>query len=168
MGDAREVRTIPLSTPGGDRPVIHPGGRLAVIPQGDKFAFVDVVGLRELAVVKRGSHRRVSLAFDGQGRLYSNSFEGSFRWPVRFEGDRVTVGHPERLPFHPGSEEIATSADGRTVAQAQFAGYGMAEYAGGWLLTPDRPDDPHYLKAGTGMDGAAVSPDGRWVCFWRP
>ncbi len=166
LGDAREVRTIPLLTPGGGRPVIHPGGRLAVIPQGDRFTFVDVTGLRELAVVKRGSHRFVSLAFDGQGRLYSNSFEGCFRWPVRFDGDRVTVGLPERLPFYPGSEGIAASADGRTVAQAQYAGYGMEKYAGGWLLTPDRPDDPRYLlRHGYGMAGAAVSPDGRWVYF---
>jgi tetratricopeptide (TPR) repeat protein len=165
VGDAREVRTIKLNTSGGSRPVIHPCGRLAVIPQGERFTFVDLAGLREMAVVKRGSHRWVSLAFDGQGRLYSNSFEGCFRWRVRFDGDRVTVGFPERLPFHPGSEGIAASEDGRTFAQAQYAGYGMAPYAGGWFLTPDRPDDPRYLKAGTGMDGAAVSPDGRWVCF---
>jgi hypothetical protein len=55
-GEAREVRTIPLTSPGGwKRPVIHPGGRLAVLAQGDHFTLVDVAGLRELAVVKRGS-----------------------------------------------------------------------------------------------------------------
>jgi tetratricopeptide (TPR) repeat protein len=165
VGDAREVRTIALSSPGGGRAVVHPDGRLAVIPQGDRLTFVDLAAVRELRVVKRGSRRHVSLAFDRDGRLYTNSFEGCFRWPVRLEGERLTVGPPERLPFQPGSEAIAESADGRTVAQAQYAGYGMAPYAGGWLLTADRPDDPLYLAAGVGMTWADVSRDGRWVCF---
>jgi tetratricopeptide (TPR) repeat protein len=51
------------------------------------------------------------------------------------------------------------------VAQAQYLGYGMAPYAGGWLLTADRPDDPLYLAAGVRMAAADVSRDGRWVCF---
>jgi hypothetical protein len=166
VGDAREVRTIPLSKSGGwQRPVVHPGGRLAVVPQGDQFSFVDLATLRELGVVKRGSREYVSLAFDGEGRLYTNSFEGCFRWPVRLEGERLTAGPPERLPFHPGREAVAASADGRTVAQAQYNGYGMQYHAGGWLLTADRPDDPLYLAAGVGMGPADVSRDGRWVCF---
>jgi tetratricopeptide (TPR) repeat protein len=166
VGDSREVRTIPLSKsdhwPG---PVVHPDGRLAVIPQRDCFTLVDLAALRELGVVKRGNGEYVNLAFDGQGRLYTNSFEGCFRWPVRLEGESCTVGPPERLPFQPGARAIAVSADGRTVAQAQYAGYGMAPYAGGWLLTADRPDDPLYLSAGVGMQEADVSRDGRWVCF---
>ena len=48
---------------------------------------------------------------------------------------------------------------------AEFAGYGMAEYAGGWLLTPDRPDAPLYLRPGASLNGADVSADGRWVSF---
>jgi tetratricopeptide (TPR) repeat protein len=116
--------------------------------------------------VKRGSSGEFhSLAFDGKGRLYTNSFEGAFRWPVRRAGERLTVGPPERLPFHPGRQTIATSADGRTVAQAQYSGYGMERYAGGWLLTPDDPEAPLYLEAGRGMLTADVSPDGRWAYF---
>src|SRR5262249_16851301 len=72
---------------------------------------------------------------------------------------------PERLPFQPGREAIAASADGWTVAQAQYLGYGMAPWAGGWLLSPDRPHDPFYLSAGPGMMHPDVSRDGRWGCF---
>jgi tetratricopeptide (TPR) repeat protein len=97
--------------------------------------------------------------------MYTNSFEGCFRWPVRLDGERLTVGPPERLPFQPGRETVAVSADGRTVAQAQYSGYGMAPWAGGWLLTADRPHDPFYLAAGAGMLHADVSRDGRWACF---
>jgi eukaryotic-like serine/threonine-protein kinase len=166
VGDAREVRTIPMTpNPEGVRPVVHPEGRLAVIPQRDRFTFLDLAVLRELGVVKLAGDRRVSVAFDSQGRLYTNSFEGCFRWPIRLEGERLTIGPPERLPFHPGREGIGVSADGRTVAQAEYAGYGMAPYAGGWLLTAERPDDPLYLAAGKNMWGADVSRDGRWVCF---
>jgi hypothetical protein len=43
----------------------------------------------------------------------------------------------------------------------------MAPYAGGWLLTADRPDNPLHLAAGFGMTAADVSRDGRWVCFGR-
>jgi len=51
-GDAREVRTITLSTPGGEGPsVVHPGGRLAVIPQGDKFTVVDAEAAEDLTAV---------------------------------------------------------------------------------------------------------------------
>jgi tetratricopeptide (TPR) repeat protein len=166
VGDAREVRTIPLSSSGGRHsPVVHPAGRLAVVPREDRFTFVDLASVRELGVVKRGSWAEVSLAFDAEGRLYTNSFEGCFRWPVCFQGERLTVGPLERLPFQPGSMPIAVSDDGRTVAQAQYGGYGMAPYAGGWLLTPDRPDEALSLAAGLGMGTADVSRDGRWVCF---
>jgi tetratricopeptide (TPR) repeat protein/WD40 repeat protein len=166
-GDAREVRTIPLSSLEGWQPLaVHPGGRLVVVPQLDRFTFVDLATLREVGSVKRGtSGNYLNLAFDGKGRLYSNSFEGCFRWPVRLDGERLTVGPPERLPFQPGREGIAASADGQTVAQAQYLGYGMAEWAGGWLLSADRPHDPFYLSAGAGMMHAEVSRDGRWACF---
>jgi serine/threonine protein kinase/tetratricopeptide (TPR) repeat protein len=165
VGDAREVRTIPLGSPGGGFPVVHPDGRLAVIPQGNRFTFVDLATLRDLGTVKRGSWEYVHLAFDGAGRLYTNSPEGCFRWPVRRDGDRLTVGPPERLPFQPGSRDIAASPDGRTLAQAQYLGYGMAPHAGAWLLTADRPDDPLYLAAGVSMETADITRDGRLVCF---
>src|SRR5262249_10431148 len=54
---------------------------------------------------------------------------------------------------------------GRTVAQAQYLGFGMVFWAGGWLLSADRPHDPFYVSAGTGMMDADVSRDGRWACF---
>ena len=39
-----------------------------------------------------------------------------FRWPMRFEVEGLTVGPPERLPFHPGREGIGVSPDGSIVA----------------------------------------------------
>jgi len=167
VGDAREVRTIPMSKSGGwgQKAVVHPDGRLAVIRQGDCFTFVDLASVRELGVVKRGSWAEVSVAFDEKGRLYTNSFEGCFRWPVHLEDQHLTAGPLERLPFKPGSMTVAVSADGRTVAQAQYGGYGMEPYAGGWLLTADRPDDPIYLVPGVSMSAADVSRDGRLVCL---
>jgi tetratricopeptide (TPR) repeat protein/WD40 repeat protein len=166
LADSREIRTIALSTPGRGRPIIHPGGRLAIIPQGGTLALVDTVAMRELGTLKEGGFNWVSLTFDGTGRLYSNSLGGAFSRPVYVDRNRVTMGYPERLRFYPGSKEIATSTDGRTVAQAWFEGYGVLERAGGWLIAPDRPDNPYHLtRPGTGMDRAAVSPDGRWACF---
>jgi serine/threonine protein kinase/WD40 repeat protein/tetratricopeptide (TPR) repeat protein len=166
VGDAREVRTIPLNSPGGSQgPVVHPDGRLVVLPQGDRFTFVDLATLRDLGAVKRGNREYINLTFDGKGRLYTNSLEGCFRWPVRRDRERLTVGPPERLPLQPGARAISVSADGHTLAQAQFLGYGMAPYAGGWILTADRPDDPVYVAAGVSMGRADVSRDGRWVCF---
>ncbi len=166
VGDAREVRTIPLSSPGSRWPALHTNGRLAVVHHWDRFMFVDLAALRELGVVRIGNHMGVGLAIDGEGRFYPNSFEGCFRWPMRFEGEHLTVGPPERLPFHPGRQCIGVSADGRTVAQPEHAGYGMEKYAGGWLLTAQRPEDPLYLAVGDPMgDAVDVSRDGRWVCF---
>lgn len=97
--------------------------------------------------------------------MYTNSFEGPFRWPVVVDARRVVIGLPERLPFYTGSEGISVSADGRTIAQAQFLGYGMQSWAGGWILTPERPNDPIYVAAGVGQSFASVTKDGRWVCF---
>ena len=76
----------------------------------------------------------------------------------------LTLGPPERLPFKPGNRPIATSDDGRVVAQAMFRGYGMAPYAGGWILHPDA-SLPRRIGKGTGMNCASVSPDGHWVAF---
>jgi tetratricopeptide (TPR) repeat protein len=169
VGDAREVRTIPLTNPGGGLASVHPGGRLAVIAYEDRFTFVDLAALRDLGSVKIGKYMGVGMgvgpAFDDTGNFYTNSFEGCFRWPMRFEGERLTISPPERLPFHPGREPISVSPDGRTVAQPEYLGYGMAEYAGGWLLTAERPDDPLYLAAGEPINRADVSRDGRWVYF---
>ena len=77
---------------------------------------------------------------------------------MRLQSERLTVGPPERLPFQPGSETIAVSGDGQTVAQAQYAGYVMAEWAGGWVewlvwfctavcTLPGTPGFPHTSLA---------------------
>ena len=40
-------------------------------------------------------------------------------------------------------------------------------YSGGWLLTADRPDDPHYLYPGASIVTTDISRDGRLVCFGK-
>jgi tetratricopeptide (TPR) repeat protein len=105
--------------------------------------------------------------FDGVGNLLTNGYNGFFRWPVRPDPScpgRLTIGPPERLPFHPGNRSIAASRDGKVIAQAMFNGYGMGAYAGGWILHPDCPT-PRRVDAGIGMGWTNVSPDGRWVAF---
>jgi tRNA A-37 threonylcarbamoyl transferase component Bud32 len=69
VGDAREVRTIPLRKPGSvvGGAVVHSAGRLAVIPQGDRFTFVDLAALRELGAVKRGNRGRSPSPSTGRG-----------------------------------------------------------------------------------------------------
>ena len=76
----------------------------------------------------------------------------------------LTLGPPEPLPFNPGNCKIATSDDGRVVAQSMFYGYGMQKYAGGWILHPDA-SPPRRIDEGTSMNWASVSPDGHWVAF---
>lgn len=165
IGDSREVRTIRTTITDGDSVIVHPNGRLALIPQYSRYTLVDLEGLQELGTIERGSYRTINAAFDAAGNLYTNSFEGAFRWPVSVDSKTVTIGLPERLPLNVGSEEIDVSADGKTIAQAQFLGYGMQRWAGGWILTPDRPHDPIYVAPGIGQSRAKVSSDGELICL---
>jgi WD40 repeat protein len=50
------------------------------------------------------------------------------------------------------------------IAQAMYAGYGEAPYAGGWILHPNSPQ-PRRVQAGTSTGPSGVSPDGRFVAF---
>src|SRR5262249_49422994 len=79
------------------------------------------------------------------------------RWPVRPDPTRpgrLTVGPPERLPFHPADRSVAVSRDGRVIAQANYK-------SGGWVLHPDAPR-PRRVEPG-GCNWVSVSPDGRGV-----
>jgi serine/threonine protein kinase/WD40 repeat protein len=146
------------------RPAVHPGGALAAIGLNDGVAFFDLDTGRELAQIASGS---VSVQFDAAGNLLTNAFEGFFRWPVRADPEnarRLLVGPPERLPFHPGDGEIAASRDSQVVAQAMWNGYGMAPFAGGWILHPEAPA-PQRVNAGKSTARCSVSPDGRWAAF---
>jgi serine/threonine protein kinase/WD40 repeat protein len=177
VADGREYRTL-LHLPQAaraqmhDRPAVHPGGRLAAIGLSDGLSLFDLGTDRELAHIPapRGDNPPASIrnvAFDGQGNMLTNGFEGFFRWPVRADGHnagRPIVGPPERLPFHPGNHSISTSRDGRVLAQSMWAGYGMAEFAGGWILHPNAAE-PRRVDAGRSMASNSVSPDGRWVAF---
>jgi serine/threonine protein kinase/WD40 repeat protein len=151
-------------------PAIHPGGRLAALGWIDGVALFDLEtghGLRYLPI---RDNRGRAVGFDGTGSLLTNGFEGCFRWPVRSDSadpGRLFVGPPVRLPFAPGHSEIAASHDGRVIAQCMWAGYGMAESAGGWILHPHSPA-PRRVAPGVGKGNCGVSPDGRWVAFGGP
>jgi WD40 repeat protein len=77
---------------------------------------------------------------------------------------QFTVGPPKRLPFHAGDRGFSVSRDGRVLAQAMYAGYGMQDYAGGWIIHPEQAQ-PRRVEDGASMNWASVSPDGRWVAF---
>jgi tetratricopeptide (TPR) repeat protein len=146
---------------------IHPGGRLAA----NRTALFDLKSGMKLAEIPNvGDGARlgsIRAAFDTRGNLLTNGYGGLFRWPVRphpAAPQRLVIGPPERLPFHPGDRTIAVSRDGRVVAQCMWQGYGMAPFAGGWFLHPHRTR-PRRVDAGSSVGSCSVSPDGRWAAF---
>jgi serine/threonine protein kinase/WD40 repeat protein len=168
VADGREYRALVHDGPAqANGPLaLHPGGRLAAQVFPDGVALFDLETNREVAFAPAplGACR---ICFDGVGNLLTNSSVGFLRWPVRPDParpSRLTIGPPERLPFHAGSCFIAASRDGKVIAQAMYNGYGMSPFAGGWVLHPNAPK-PYCLEAGASMNSAGVSPDGRWVAF---
>jgi WD40 repeat protein len=170
VADAREYRTLVHS----DRrerevysqPAVHPGGRLAAIGLSDGVTLFDLETGRELTHLPT-TNRGAYVAFDGTGSLLTNTFEGFFRFPVRPDPAspaRLLVGPPEKLPFNGGRSGIATSRDGRVIAQCMWTGYGEQAYAGGWILHPNF-SRPRHVEAGQTIGNCSVSPDGRWVTF---
>jgi serine/threonine protein kinase/WD40 repeat protein len=160
VADAREYRALVHDGPGRrfDEPLhaVHPGGRLAALGLTDGLALFDLETGRELAfgLISGGGG---TACFDGAGNLFTNSYAGLFRWPVRPDPTRpgrLTVGPPERLPFNPADRSVATSRDGRVIAQASFQ-------SGGWVLHPDAPR-PHRVEP-IRCNFVSVSSDGRWV-----
>jgi serine/threonine protein kinase/WD40 repeat protein len=152
------------SAPHLNHVTVHPGGRLAAVGRTDGVAFFDLETGGELAVLPTLS---AYARFCEAGDLFTNGFDGCFRWPVRPDPAsprRLFVGPPQRLPFRPGHREVAASRDGRVVAQCMWAGYGMGEFAGGWILHPNSPA-PRRVDAGFSTSLCSVSPDGHWVGF---
>ncbi len=175
VADAREYRS--LSHAGNSAndhtsvfpSAIHPAGRLAAMGSTDGVALFDLETGRVLERLPI-NNRPSWVSFDGTGNMLTNGFEGFFRWPVKSEGGnpcRLTIGPPVRLPFHPGDSVIASNHNGRVIAQCMWNGYGMAEFAGGWILHPNSPT-PRRVNAGTSIGRCSVSPDGRWVAFGGP
>jgi serine/threonine protein kinase/WD40 repeat protein len=168
VADGREYRALVHDGPEpAIRPhALHPGGRLVARSFADGLALFDLETDREIAFsVAPFDHSRV--CFDGAGNLLTNGPGGLFRWPVRSDSTHtgpLTIGPPERLPFHPGVMGISASQDGKVIAQAMFDGYGMSPFAGGWVLHPNAPK-PRCLDAGVSMGWAGVSPDGHWIAF---
>jgi serine/threonine protein kinase/WD40 repeat protein len=165
IAEGREYRAFGRAGPSVLRPAIHPSGRLAVQGYSDGLQLYDLETGREVEFVKLP--RGCTACFDGVGNLLSNGFGGFLRWPVQADPatpGRLILGPPERLPFKPGNRELAASSDGQVIAQAMFNGYGMAPYAGGWIVSPSSPE-PRRVNAGVSTSGCDVSPDGRLVAF---
>jgi WD40 repeat protein len=168
VADAREYRYLMHSgsAEAWRVPAIHPGGRLAAIGSSDGMALFDLETGRELAHMPI-PNSYITAHFDGVGNLLASGHNGFFRWPVRLDPasrGRLVIGPPESLPFHGGQSYIATSRDGRVIAQSMFNGYGTQQYAGGWILHPNSPT-PRQVDAGSSMHWNDVSSDGRWVAF---
>jgi tetratricopeptide (TPR) repeat protein/WD40 repeat protein len=176
VADAREYRSVVHMGNGVNDesylfgPAIHPDGRLVALSLTDGVALFDLDTGKELAPLPISDKRARAVSFDRSGNLLTNGFEGFFRRPVRSDAanpGRLKVGPPERLAFHPGHRDIAASHDGRVIAQCMWNGYGMAEFAGGWILHPTSPT-PRRVAAGHSIGSCSVSPDGRWVGFGGP
>jgi tetratricopeptide (TPR) repeat protein len=170
--DAREYRSIVATSEEGKRDpytvAIHPNGRLLVQGVRDGLCLFDLATCQEVGFARIPANGHAGYpTFDGTGNLYTNSFAGCFRWPVLAEpGDSgcLVVGPPELLSFHKGHRSIAASRDGRVLAQTMWAGYGMQDYAGGWIIHPDHLR-PRLVTGSGSASNTSVSPDGRWVAF---
>ncbi|HEY2252122.1 MAG TPA: hypothetical protein VGH74_13710 [Planctomycetaceae bacterium] len=192
VADGREYRS--LVRPGGSHaasPVlataIHPGGRLAALghTSGGDGDLAQGVALFDLETGRGPVYipfktvtSAVNTHFDEAGNLFTNSFDGLFRWPVRRDtvrGDTVrpetappgrwTIGPPQRLPFQPSDCSVSTSRDGRVIAQCMWLTGSMP--GGGWILLPDS-QTPRCVQPGSCTGACSVSPDGRWVAFTQP
>jgi serine/threonine protein kinase/WD40 repeat protein len=153
---------------------IHSGGRLAAVghPGGDGYllrgvAIFDLQTGRKLAETPASmiADGRLNAAFDGLGNLLTNGFDGLYRWPVRPDPTRPgqsKVGPPARLSSEWCNGSIATSHDGRVIAQCMWTYAGMP--GGGWIMHPNRPK-PYGVEQGSNTACCSVSSDGRWVAF---
>ena len=130
VADGREYRAVVQDVPSrghqefGEGPAIHPAGRLAALGMTNGVALFDLESGRERAFLATpGGGGGGNPCFDGAGNLFTNTYSGLFRWPVAPEGTaagKLTVGPPQRLPFPVGDRGVATSRDGRVIAQARI------------------------------------------------
>jgi serine/threonine protein kinase/tetratricopeptide (TPR) repeat protein/WD40 repeat protein len=150
---------------------ISPDGRFAAVAGLDGLLVLfDPATWMELGRTRVPAPRGggIYLAFDEKNNLYTNSFAGAFRWPIRAEpedANQIVIGPPERLPFHPGDQALVVSRDGRTIAQAMTPGFGMDDYRGCWILRPADPIKPIWLESKVGLWHVSLSPDGRWAAL---
>jgi eukaryotic-like serine/threonine-protein kinase len=153
---------------GFDAVAVHPDGRL--MAAGVRHLGVglwDLVTGRRLAYLPQPDTNAVHVAFDESGALYTTSWAGTFRFPVRPDGDNgYTVGPPEILPFGRGHGELAVTPDGRVRAKGYGHGYGEGPYAGVWVQFANRPVAVSLERAERGSV-VAVSPDSRWIACGR-
>jgi serine/threonine protein kinase/WD40 repeat protein len=170
VGDGREYRTlVRKSAPEKSRyqgVTLHPDGRLLACGMPDGFGLWDLASGNELRFtpMNEGNYGVMDVRFESSGALLTAGYSGLLRWPVGADPkspDRRLLGPPQRLL--PRASFIEQSQDGRVTAVCNRAVGVWEEYAGGWILHADRPNEPIRLDAGADVVYLAVDRDGRWI-----
>jgi eukaryotic-like serine/threonine-protein kinase len=171
VAEGRECRLMVPSLPhgGGRDSGIGADGRMAMGVSGGRVVFFDLGSGREAgSITLTPGPSGIYAGFDRSGHLLTNSRDGCYRWPVVPDPSApgtFLIGPPEPLDLDPGSSMIASSRDGRIVAEALFPSFSPNSRAGGLLLDRRGPGGPRDLAPGVPLGNTTVSPDGRWVAF---
>jgi eukaryotic-like serine/threonine-protein kinase len=155
LGGGREHRSIVQQSAEGKNifywvPVIHPGGRVLVVPMFDYVRMFDLETGDELADLPPS---RYNVAIQKDGAILTNGDRGLLRWPIQERKPvRWEVGPPELL--HSGSFlNLSSDNNGATIAQATGAGAIIV-----------RPSMKTFLLGPhSGAKHTSVSPDGKYV-----
>jgi WD40 repeat protein/Tfp pilus assembly protein PilF len=169
VGEGRVYRTLrrsPKEPRGANIIVVSPDGRLVVASGGEGVVLWDLDSGAEVAFLPL-EKPALCAAFEpgAGGALLLGDESGLYRWPVRSDPrvpGRRRIGPPQALGL-PIGNSFGQSRDGRVMATAVRSVAWYEPWAGGWVRHADRPDRPLHLDPGAGLQGIAVSPDGRWV-----
>jgi WD40 repeat protein/Flp pilus assembly protein TadD len=148
---------------------VHSEARLLAVPTVDAIALVDLATGTQVAELPAPA---APLCWEPTGALITARYPGPLtRWPViasalpglptshggEPDGQIVRIGPPESLLAGRGrSHECGASADGQTIAVAQFD-------AGALVVHRSRPMKSLRLQPQPDVRNCSVSPDGRWV-----
>ena len=131
-------------------PVIHPEGRILVVPMFDRVRLFDLETSDELADLPPS---RFNAAIQENGALLTNGDRGLVRWPIAERTpDRWEIGPPKLL--HSGYFlNLSSDKNGEIIAQATGAG--------AILVRPNMK--PLLLGPHRGSKHTSTSPDGKYV-----
>ncbi len=169
VGDGREYRSLVRNAASSEEQdygnaSVSPDGRLLAAATRNGIGLWDIFTGSELGFVPCNSPDNL-VQFEPSGSLLTLTAGGLARWPVAKElndAGQLIVGPAEQLPLPRGSF-MGQSADGRVIVSCTRAVSFLRQYAGGWILHADRPNQPIRLDVGADIGSIAVSPDGRWV-----